>query len=48
MKFFTKDWYKEMQIHGFLVFPETKEEWDGTIACYKEEGIDKKVIPCLA
>lgn len=29
-----------MQVAGFLVFPETKEEWDESIEYYKAEGID--------
>ncbi|ALC83504.1 MULTISPECIES: DUF4085 family protein [Bacillus] len=31
MKYFTIDWYKEMHVSGFLVFPETKEEWNESI-----------------
>jgi hypothetical protein len=42
MKYFTKEWYKEMQVSGFLVFPETKEEWEKMLAFYKSEGIDYK------
>jgi hypothetical protein len=40
LKFFTKDWYKEMTTMGFLVFPETIEEWEESIQMYKENGID--------
>ncbi|MGG3573974.1 DUF4085 family protein [Bacillus gobiensis] len=42
MKYFTIDWYKEMQVSGFLVFPETKEEWNESIEFYKAEGIAYK------
>ncbi|OON43911.1 hypothetical protein B0R37_27005, partial [Bacillus anthracis] len=28
MKYFNKDWYKEMQVSGFLNFSETVEEWE--------------------
>jgi hypothetical protein len=38
MRYFTKEWYKEMQIRGFLVFPETKKDWDENVAWYKAEG----------
>ena len=40
MKYFTIDWYKEMQVAGFLVFPETREEWDELLKYYHDEGID--------
>lgn len=42
LKYYTKDWYKEMQVFGFLSFPETKEEWEETIDFYTSEGIDYK------
>lgn len=44
MKFFTKDWYEEMQILGFLMLPETKEEWDENIEDYEKYGMDYKRI----
>ncbi|KMN45988.1 DUF4085 family protein [Bacillus sp. LK2] len=28
MKYFTKDWYKEMQVSGFVNFIESMEEWE--------------------
>ena len=28
LKYFTKDWYKEMQISGFVKFIESIEEWE--------------------
>ncbi|MFS0864724.1 DUF4085 family protein [Fredinandcohnia sp. 179-A 10B2 NHS] len=42
MRFFTIDWYNEMQVNGFMAFPETREEWDEMIQYYEEEGIDYK------
>lgn len=44
MKYFTKEWYDEMQVAGFLVFHETLEEWKEEEAFYKEEGHDFKEI----
>ncbi|WP_203334779.1 DUF4085 family protein [Planococcus beigongshangi] len=40
MKYFTKEWYDEMQVSGFLAFPETEEEWEKNLAWRREEGID--------
>ncbi|RLQ91288.1 DUF4085 family protein [Planomicrobium sp. Y74] len=40
MKYFTKDWYDEMQVSGFLTFPETEEQWEEDQAGYREQGID--------
>ncbi|MFM1654785.1 DUF4085 family protein [Brevibacillus sp. B_LB10_24] len=42
MKYFTKAWYEKMQVAGFLVFPETREEWEEYIQYCSEEGIDLK------
>jgi len=44
MKYFTKEWYREMQVLNFLVFPKTKEEWDKIIEYSKAEGRDYKGI----
>lgn len=44
MKYFTKEWYDEMQVSGFLTFPETEEEWKEDQAGYREEGIDPAEI----
>ncbi|MGI2329092.1 DUF4085 family protein [Planococcus sp. YIM B11945] len=44
MKYFTKDWYDEMQVLGFLTFHETREEWEEELAYFEEEGIDYKEI----
>lgn len=40
MKYFTKEWFQEMQVSGFLVFQETREDWDEILTYYREEGID--------
>lgn len=40
MKYFTKEWYDEMQISGFLVFPETIEEWEANQEWLRKEGED--------
>lgn len=40
MKYFTKDWYEEMQVAGFLVLPETEEDWQEELDYYREEGKD--------
>ncbi|EJR33506.1 MULTISPECIES: DUF4085 family protein [Bacillus] len=36
MKYFTKDWYKEMQISGFVKFIESIEEWEEMEKEYKQ------------
>ena len=40
MKYFTKEWYDEMQVSGFLTFPETEEQWEENQAGYRGQGID--------
>ncbi len=40
VKYWTKEWYEEMQLVGFLVFPETREEWEEINGYYQAEGID--------
>lgn len=42
MKYFNKDWYKEMQVSGFLIFPETVEEWEEMLRESEKVGIDYK------
>ncbi|GED71134.1 hypothetical protein BRE01_48360 [Brevibacillus reuszeri] len=42
MNYFTKDWYGEMQVYGFLTFPETIEDWEENLAYYESEGINYK------
>lgn len=44
MKYYTKNWYKKLQISSFLMFPETKQEWDDKISFYKDNDIDIKNI----
>ncbi|QJD82219.1 DUF4085 family protein [Cohnella herbarum] len=40
MKVFTKSWYAEMQVRGFLVFPETEQDWEEDVAGYTAKGLD--------
>jgi hypothetical protein len=40
MRYFTKEWYDEMQVSGYLAYHETLEEWEEELAYYIEEGID--------
>ncbi|WP_379159527.1 DUF4085 family protein [Paenibacillus sp. sgz5001063] len=44
MKYFTREWHEEMQISGFLVFPETKQDWEQDVAWYHSEGMDFEEI----
>lgn len=44
MKYFTKEWYDEMQVAGFLTFPETEEEWEAYQAGYRADGVDPAEI----
>ncbi|OED31780.1 hypothetical protein BHE17_04725 [Planococcus maritimus] len=44
MKCFTKYWYEEMQVAGFLVLPETEEDWEEELDYYREEGKDLREI----
>jgi len=44
MKYFTKDWCREMQVLNFLAFPETKEEWEKIIEHSKADGRDYQKI----
>lgn len=39
MKFFTKAWYEEMQVAGYMVFPETEQDWLEDVAWHEAEGI---------
>ncbi|AIQ58103.1 DUF4085 family protein [Paenibacillus borealis] len=39
MKFYTKSWYEEMQVRGFMVFPETEQDWLEDVAWHVAEGI---------
>ncbi|WP_019914187.1 DUF4085 family protein [Paenibacillus sp. HW567] len=40
MKYLTKEWYEEMQITSFLLFPETKKDWEENIAWHISEGLN--------
>lgn len=40
MKYFTKELYEEMQVAGFLTFPETEEEWEAYQEGYRSDGVD--------
>nr|WP_198044800.1 DUF4085 family protein [Lysinibacillus timonensis] len=42
MKYFTKDWYRESQVYGFLTLPETKDDWENNLQWYVSEGRDFK------
>jgi len=44
MKYFTKELYEEMQIRGYLVFPETKKDWEDDIAWHLSEGLNFEEI----
>ncbi|OCT13537.1 hypothetical protein A8709_18245 [Paenibacillus pectinilyticus] len=44
MKYFTKEWYEEAQIRSFLIFHETKKDWEDDIAWYESEGLNFKEI----
>ncbi|MFD2877460.1 DUF4085 family protein [Paenibacillus rhizoplanae] len=32
-------WYEEMQVRGFMVFPETEQDWLEDVAWHVAEGI---------
>lgn len=40
MKYFTKEWYEEMQVYSFLTFHETEKDWIEDVAWYIAEGIN--------
>ncbi|OQR56762.1 DUF4085 family protein [Bacillus sp. CDB3] len=42
MKYFTIEWYKEMQVFGFLIFSETLEEWEEMLRESEKVGMDYK------
>lgn len=44
MKYFTKDWYEEMQVAGFLVLPETEEDWEEERDYCRKEGKDLRAV----
>ncbi|MGE7917243.1 DUF4085 family protein [Lysinibacillus xylanilyticus] len=38
MKYFTQNWYREMQVNGFLTFPDSKEDWEESLNWKNEDG----------
>ncbi|WP_178075972.1 hypothetical protein [Paenibacillus oralis] len=40
MKYFTKQMYEQMQIRGYLVYPETEQDLEEDKAWYLENGRD--------
>lgn len=43
MKYFTKEFYEEMQVYSFLTtIPESKAEWEELILHYEKSGEDYK------
>lgn len=44
MKYFTMERYKEMQVRGYLVYPETEMDWLNDLAWYEAEGIDMAAV----
>lgn len=44
MNYFTKEWYEEMQISGFLVFHETVKDWEEDVAYYIAQGMNFEEI----
>lgn len=44
MKYFTKDWYIEMQVSCFLVLAETGEDWDEELEYHRKEGKDLRKL----
>ncbi|MGE7908183.1 DUF4085 family protein [Lysinibacillus xylanilyticus] len=38
MKYFTQNWYREMQVYGFLTFPDSKEDWKESLNWENEDG----------
>ncbi|EIM05946.1 hypothetical protein A1A1_13417 [Planococcus antarcticus DSM 14505] len=44
MKYFTKDWYDEMQVSGFLALHESEEDWEEELHYYHKEGKDLREL----
>jgi len=40
MRYFTKDWYDEMQVSGFLALHESEEDWEEELDYHRKEGND--------
>ena len=44
MKYFTRNWYRKMQVNGFLTFPDSKEDWEESLNWQNEDGMTYKDI----
>ncbi|MGE6370847.1 DUF4085 family protein [Planococcus kocurii] len=44
MKYFTKDWYDEMQVSGFLVLHDSEKDWEEEVEYYRKEGKDLREL----
>lgn len=40
MRYFTKDWYDEMQVSGFLALHDSEEDWEEELEYHRKEGND--------
>ncbi len=40
LKYFTKELVEEMQVYGFLVLPESEEEWEEMLRSYENDGMN--------
>jgi len=40
MKYFTREWYEESQARSFLMFHETRKEWEDEMAWYESQGMN--------
>ena len=38
VKYFTQNWYREMQVEGFLTFPDSREDWEESLNWENEDG----------
>ena len=38
LKYFTQNWYREMQVYGFLTFPDSKEDWKESLNWENGDG----------
>ncbi|WP_341201119.1 DUF4085 family protein [Planomicrobium okeanokoites] len=44
MNYFTKDWYDEMQVSGFLALHESEEDWEEELEYHRKEGNDLREL----
>lgn len=44
MNYFTKDWYDEMQVSGFLALHESEEDWEEELEYHRKEGNDLRQL----